>query len=54
MAYELYLPVIQAASFSSNPARINARIVLSVQVIDSMRILEPEPFNSAEIYSGEV
>lgn len=54
MAYELYTPVVQAASFSANPATINVKIVLTVQVTDLMRVLEPEPFFSAEIYSGEV
>ena len=54
MAYEVYIPVISSASFSVNPAKINARIVLTVKVIDSRKTLEAEKLHSGEINAGEV
>ncbi len=53
MSYEAYIPVIHAAVFSANPARINSKIVLTVQVTDVLKILEPEKIYSGEIYAGE-
>ena len=54
MAHEVYIPVISTAVFSVNPATINSRIVLTVKVIDSKKILEPEKIYSGEIHAGEV
>lgn len=54
MTYEVYIPVISEAMFSANPAIINSKITLTVKVIDSINILEPEIIYSGEIYAGEV
>ncbi len=54
MAYQAYIPVVNSAEFSVNPARINAKIVLTVRVTDVLNILEPEIRYSGEIHAGEV
>ena len=52
--YSVMIPEIKDASFSVNPADMNSKIVLSVNVIEKNIILEPVFFYSGEIYSGEV
>lgn len=54
LAYYIIAPVIQSASFSVNPADINANTVLTVMAEDVFRILEPERFYSGDLYAGEV
>ena len=54
MGYEVLLPVIQAATFSVNPATINEKITITVTVVEQIVILEPEIRYSGEIYAGEV
>lgn len=50
----LVAPVIHSASLSVNPAEMNQSTVLTVEVTDEFKILEPDFFYSGEIYSGEV
>lgn len=52
--YSALVPEITAATFSVNPAEINAAIVLSVSVTEKTVTLDPELIYSSEIYSGEV
>lgn len=52
-AYYVVTPVFTSAAFSPNPATINTPVLLSVAVEDQMIILQPEVFQSSEIYSGE-
>lgn len=46
-------PVFLAASISPNPADINQGILISVQITDSVRVLDAEILYSGEIYAGE-
>ena len=52
-AYYVVTPVFTSAVFSQNPTTINTSVLLSVAVEDQMIILQPEMFQSNEIYSGE-
>ena len=52
-AYYVVTPVFTSAVFSQNPTIINTPVLLSVAVEDQMIILQPEVFQSNEIYSGE-
>ena len=52
--YVVSIPQILSASFSVNPANMNQPTVLSVQINEVTKMLEPSPFYSSEIYSGEV
>ena len=52
-AYYVVTPIFTSAVFSPNPATINIPVLLSVAVEDQMIILQPEVFQSNEIYSGE-
>ena len=52
-AYYVVTPVFTSAVFSPNPTTINTSVLLSVAVEDQMIILQPEVFQSNEIYSGE-
>ena len=52
-AYYVVTPVFTSAVFSPNPTTINMYVLLSVAVEDQMIILQPEVFQSNEIYSGE-
>lgn len=54
MAYQTYIPTITSASFSVNPAKINASIVLTVKVSEVLKTLEPEKIYPGEFYAGEV
>lgn len=53
-AYYVIQPFFHSASFSVNPAEMNQSTVLTVEVTDEFKILEPDFFYSGEIYSGEV
>lgn len=52
--YEILLPVIQGAVFSSNPATTNQKIVITVTVTEEAVIYETEVRYSGEFNSGEV
>lgn len=52
--YPVYIPKIQTASITPNPANMNAGITISVSAIDELVYLDPTYFQSGEIYSGEV
>lgn len=52
--YEYLVPVIRSAVFSPNPANINQKTVLSVEVIEETVILKPYYYYSNDIFSGEV
>lgn len=52
--YTMLLPKIASVSFTPNPVDINAKIKLTVAVIEEMIVLEPEIWYSGEIYAGEV
>lgn len=52
-AYYVVTPVFTSAVFTQNPVTINTSVLLSVAVEDQMIILQPEVFQSNEIYSGE-
>lgn len=54
MGYEVLIPVIQSAAFSTNPATINQKITITVTVIEQSAIREAEVIYSGEIYAGEV
>lgn len=47
-------PVFLSASFSINPASINQQTVLTVEVEDTIKILEPYYYYSGDLYAGEV
>lgn len=51
--YTVYIPKITTAVILPNPTTINTPVLLSVAVEDQMIILQPEVFQSNEIYSGE-
>ena len=53
-AYYVIQPFFHSAAFSVNPAEMNQSTVLTVEVTDEFKILEPDFFYSGEIYSGEV
>ena len=53
-AYYIVTPVFTSAVFSQNPTTINTSVLLSVAVGDQIIILQPEVFQSNEIYTGEV
>lgn len=52
--FTVLVPLIQAASFSANPANMNTQIVLSVSVAEETITLEPYYYHSGELYAGEV
>lgn len=49
-----YVPKIESAAFSENPAPAGKKITLIVRVTEEWVILMPELWYSGEIYSGEV
>ena len=53
-AYYVIQPFFHSAAFSVNPAEMNQSTVLTFEVTDEFKILEPDFFYSGEIYSGEV
>lgn len=50
---EFWVPTIQTAVISPNPAEANGSVVLEVTVTEVLTILDPEQLCSGEIYSGE-
>lgn len=52
--YTVQIVTIDTASFSINPADINAKTVLTVKVSEETRYLEPAKRYVGEIYLGEV
>ena len=52
--YVVWLPTIESASFSINPVTINDKVVLTVTVVETSVVVEPEKYYSGEIYAGEV
>lgn len=52
-AHYIITPIFTSAVFTQNPVTINTSVLLSVAVEDQMIILQPEVFQTNEIYSGE-
>ena len=53
MAYEVLVPSFTAASFSVNPVKRNAVTILTVNITEIKKILEPEVRYSGEMIAGE-
>ena len=45
---------ITQAAFAPNPANINSKTVLSVEVTETIKLLEPYYYYSGDLYAGEV
>ena len=45
---------IQSAVIDPNPANINGKITVRVVVVDEVRYVEPFPYYTGEVHSGEV
>ena len=53
MAYIIYVPKIESASFTVNPVDMNSPTKLIVSVVDQQVILEPYFYYAGDLYSGE-
>ena len=47
------LPEITAVTIAPNPANAKEQITLTIKVIERSVTLEPEPYRSGEVRSGE-